>query len=242
MLRGHVNEQIADANFTLEGGEYGLQTPWSDRGIGLNVGAEYRKESLQTTVDENFRLGEGAGQGGPTLPVQGEFDVRELFTELQIPIVSHSFFEELSVTGGYRYSDYKVAGNTFSTDTYKVSLEFAPIRDVRLRASYNRAVRAPNVVELFASQGLGLAGSNDPCATAAPQATLAQCINTGVTASQYGIIPKNPANQYNALFGGNPNLSPETADTYTVGLVLQPRFVPGLALTARLLRHQGEGP
>jgi outer membrane receptor protein involved in Fe transport len=236
MLRGHVNETIANANMTFEGGEYGLQTPWSDRGIGMNVGAEYRKESLQTVVDENFRLGEGAGQGGPTLPVAGSFDVRELFTEVQIPIVSHSFFEELTLTAGYRYSDYKVAGNHFNTDTYKVALEFAPIRDIRARASYNRAVRAPNVVELFSSVGLGLAGNNDPCAGAVVGGlvqgnTFEECARTGVTAAQFGVIPKNPANQYNALFGGNPNLSPETADTYTAGLVLQPRFIPGLAVT-----------
>jgi outer membrane receptor protein involved in Fe transport len=231
-LSGHVNETVADANVTLDGGEYGLQTPWSDRGIGLNVGGEYRKEALETHVDENFRLGEGAGQGGPTLPVSGKFDVREAFAELQVPIISHSFIEEFTLTGGYRYSDYKVAGSHFNTDTYKISAELAPIHDIRFRGSYNRAVRAPNVVELFASVGLGLAGSSDPCSTAAPTATLAQCQNTGVTAAQYGTIPKNPANQYNALFGGNPNLAPETADTYTGGVVLQPRFIPGLAVTA----------
>ena len=230
-LRGHVNETIADANMTLEGGEYGLQTPWSDRGIGLNVGAEYRKESLQTLVDTEFQTGDLAGQGGPTLPVEGSFDVRELFTEVQVPIIEHSFIEELSLTGGYRYSDYKVANNHFSTNTYKLAVEFAPIHDIRARGSYNRAVRAPNVVELFATQGLGLAGGTDPCAGATPVYTPAQCANTGVSAAQYGFVDSNPANQYNAIFGGNPNLSPETADTYTAGLVLQPRWVPGLAFT-----------
>jgi len=85
---------------------------------------------------------------------------------------------------------------------------------------------------LFASVALGLAGTSDPCATATPSATLVQCQLQGVTPAQYGTIPKNPANQYNALFGGNTSLSPETADTYTAGLVLQPRFIPGLAITA----------
>ena len=233
---GHVNETIADANFTFEGSEYGLQTPWSDRGIGLNVGGEYRKESLQTFTDASFQAGDGAGQGGPTLPVSGSFDVREAFTEVQIPIINHSFFEELSVTAGYRYSDYKVNGGHFNTDTYKLAGEFAPIRDVRLRASYNRAVRAPNVVELFASQSLGLAGGTDICSgsaatIAARGFTAAQCANTGVTATQFGLVDANPANQYNAVFGGNPNLSPEKADTFTAGVVLQPHWVPGLAFT-----------
>ncbi|HZC37415.1 MAG TPA: TonB-dependent receptor, partial [Sphingomicrobium sp.] len=102
---------------------------------------------------------------------------------------------------------------------------------------YNRAVRAPNVVELFAQQFVGLGGTVDPCAGAAVGGlvngnTAAQCANSGVTAGQFGNITPNPANQYNAEFGGNPNLKPEKADTYTAGVVLQPRWIPGLALTA----------
>jgi len=234
--RGNVNESIANANVTIEGGEYGIQTPWSDRGVGLNVGAEYRKEALDFQPDLEFQTADGAGQGGAILPVTGKFDVREAFAELQLPIVSHSFFEELTIGAGYRYSDYKIAGHHFNTDTYKLSAEFAPIHDVRLRGSYNRAVRAPNVVELFAPQGVALGGTVDPCAGAAVGGlvngnTAAQCAFTGVTAGQFGNVNANPANQYNALIGGNPNLSPETADTYTVGVVVQPRFVPGLAFT-----------
>jgi len=229
--QGYINETIANANFTLEGGEYGLQSPWSDRGVGLNLGGEYRKELLHYTTDIEFQTGDLAGQGTSLKPVDGDFDVREAFAELQVPIVSHSIFEELTLGAGYRYSDYKVAGHHFSTDTYKLSAEFAPIHDVKARASYNRAVRAPNVVELFGPQAVALGGTVDPCAGAVPTATLAQCQLTGVTAAQYGSIQPNPANQYNALFGGNPNLSPETADTYTLGVVLQPRFVPGFAVT-----------
>ena len=230
--RGHVNETVADANLTLEGGEYGLQTPWADRGIGINVGAEYRKELLDLSVDEEFRTGDLSGSAGPTLPNRGSFDVRELFTEVQIPIIAHSFIDEFTITGGYRYSDYKVdGGNSFSTDTYKLSAEFAPIRDLRLRASYNRAVRAPNIVELFIPTSLGLAGGADFCAGTSPVFSRAQCANTGMTTAQYGHVDSNPANQYNAQFGGNPNLTPEKADTYTIGAVIQPRWVPGLAFS-----------
>ena len=246
--RGKVNETVANANFTLEGGEYGIQSPWADRGVGLNVGAEYRKESLITEPDTSFQTGEGAGQGAPTLPIQCKngvpvtqggpcgFDVREAFAEVQIPIVSHSFIEEFTVTGGYRYSDYKVAGRHFNTDTNKVAVELAPVHDIRLRGSYNRAVRAPNAVELFTQPFVGLGGTVDNCAGPAVGGlvngfTAAQCAFSGVTAGEFGNIIPNPANQYNAQFGGNTNLSPETADTYTAGLVLQPRWIPGLALT-----------
>jgi iron complex outermembrane recepter protein len=249
--RGNVNETIANANMTLEGGEYGLQLPWADRGIAVNVGGEYRKESLDFNTDVEFQTGDLAGQGGPTLPNSGSFDVRELFTEVQLPIVSHSFIEEFTITGGYRYSDYKVNDRHFNTDTYKISAELAPIHDIRARASYNRAVRAPNIVELFGPTGLGLSGGVDLCAkgsgpngVAGTALTTAQCLNTfatqiangnftvaSATAAINAGLDANPAFQYNSLFGGNVNLAPETADTYTAGVVVQPRWIPGFALT-----------
>jgi len=237
LSRGNVNETIADANVTIEGSEYGIQTPWADRGVGLNVGAEYRKEALNFQVDSEFQSGDGAGQGGATLPVSGSFDVRELFAEFQVPIVEHSFIDEFTLTGGYRYSDYKVAGRHFSTDTYKLDARLAPIPDILFRGSYNRAVRAPNVVEQFSPGNVALGGSADPCAGAAVGGlvngfTAAQCANSGVSAAQFGNINPNPANQYNAFFSGNTNLSPETADTYTAGVLLKPRFIPGLSLSA----------
>jgi outer membrane receptor protein involved in Fe transport len=93
---------------------------------------------------------------------------------------------------------------------------------LRFRASYQRAVRAPNVGELYSSQSVALDGTEDPCAGDTPQATLAQCQATGMTAAQYGNVPENPAGQYNGLLGGNPDLDPETSDTKSIGLVIRP--------------------
>jgi iron complex outermembrane receptor protein len=234
--RGVVNESIGHLDVTLSGADYGLKTPWAETGLGFNVGAEYRKQTMDFAVDAAFSTGDLAGQGGPTPPVNGQFDVREWFAEAQVPIVERNFIDLLQVSAGYRYSNYKVDGagvkNEFNTKTYKAGLEFAPIRDIRFRAAYNRAVRAPNIVELFFPTSLGLSGPVDPCAGSTPTATAAQCALTGVTAAQYGNISANPANQYNALFGGNALLTPEKADTITAGVVVQPRFIPGLALTA----------
>ena len=245
--RGSIDENIAHVDATLVGDQYGLKSPWSDTGIGLNVGAEYRKEALDFKVDQEFSSGDLAGQGGPTPPVSGHFDVREAFAELQVPIIEHNFIDELSLDGAYRKSSYHVAANSFSTNTYKIEARFAPIKDIRFRASYNRAVRAPNIVELFFPQALGLSGNVDPCAGAAVGGltngtengpnngvgfTAAQCALTGVAAGQFGTITPNSAAQYQALFGGNPDLKPETADTWTGGVILQPRWVPGLAVTA----------
>ena len=229
VIVGQTSEQIANFNVTGALGEYGIQTPWSDEGVGINVGVEYRKESLELNPDQSFQTGDLTGQGAPTLPVNGNFRVLEWFGETQIPIVRNSFIQELSIGAGYRKSWYKVGnGRKYDTDTYKFSGEFAPIADIRFRGSYNRAVRAPNIQELFAPQFVGLDGSNDPCAkiiTATDFGCLAQglVVGQGVTA--------NPAGQYNGLLGGNPNLTPEKATTKTVGVVLQPRFLPRFALT-----------
>src|SRR5690606_18472610 len=238
--RGVNGETVASASITGQLGNYGLQFPWASEGVGIAAGVEYRKESLDFFSDISFQTGDLAGQGAPTLPVTGSFDVREVFGEIRIPIVSDSFLHEFTITGGYRYSDYETSGGTgYTTDTYKIQAQLAPVRDITFRGGYNRAVRAPTVQDLFAPNRVVLDGTTDPCAgdfdpatpAEEPTATLAQCQAQGVTSAQYGSIRPNPANQYNGFVGGNLDLTPEVADTYTVGVILQPRFLPRLALS-----------
>ena len=230
LQRGRTSEQVATASLTGQLGEYGFQSPWAEDGVAVNLGAEYRKESLNLDVDNAFATGDLTGQGAPTLPISGSFNVKEVFGEIQIPIVQKSFIDELTFTGGYRHSSYETSrGGKFKTDTYKLGLEFAPIADVRLRGSYNRAVRAPNIQELFATQFVGLDGSSDPCADKVILATDIGCRATGLAVGAR--TPSNPAGQYNGLLGGNPDLLPEVAKTKTVGVVLQPRFLPRFALS-----------
>jgi outer membrane receptor protein involved in Fe transport len=230
VIHGRTSEQIADINFTGDLGELGWTTPWASEGIGVNAGWEYRKESLVLEPDQSFQTGDLAGQGGATLPIDGNFHVNELFGEIRVPIVQHTIFDELTLEAGYRKSWYALSnGRKFDTDTYKLSAEFAPISDVRFRGSYNRAVRAPNINELFAPQAVALDGTKDPCAGHQIQADEYGCIASGMTVGSG--TPANPAGQYNGLLGGNENLTPEKATTKTVGVVLQPRFVPRLALT-----------
>jgi outer membrane receptor protein involved in Fe transport len=242
VIVGQTSEQIANANFTGALGEYGIKTPWAQDGVGVNLGAEYRRESLEVNPDASFIAGDLTGQGAPTLPVAGNFRVWELFGEMQIPIIQDSFIKELSIGLGYRKSWYKTdndlvagQGRKYDTDTYKISAEFAPISDIRFRGSYNRAVRAPNFLVLLSPQFVGLDGSKDPCAGHAIQANEFGCLFTanGVpsTLTVGAGTPGNPAGQYNGLLGGNPSLKPEKATTKTAGVVLQPRFIPRFALT-----------
>jgi outer membrane receptor protein involved in Fe transport len=220
--RGVVSQQVANAFLSGSLGEYGLKTPWSDQGVDVVFGTEYRKESLEFNSDTAFSTGDLAGQGAATLPVQGSFNVKEFFTEVRIPIAQDSWVYDFTVTGGYRYSDYSTGVNT---DTYKIEGEFAPIRDFRIRGGYNRAVRAPTVQDLFAPNQVGLGGSSDPCAGFVISAADAGCRAQGLAVGQF--VAPNPADQYNSFGGGNANLNPEVADTYTVGTVITPTFLPG---------------
>lgn len=218
---------VVDGNL----GVYGIQSPWAGEGVGIAVGVEYRKNTVDYQPDETYQAA-----ASPELPITGSTTAKEVFGEVIVPIVSdRSFLELLSFEGAYRYSDYDTG---FQTDTYKLGLNWSPVRSLRLRGSYQRAVRAPNVIELFSSQSLfevelteNANGSFDPCAGDTPFASPEQCARTGVTSAQYGFIVDNPAGQFNSLIGGNPDLQPETAKTYSLGAVFEPRFLGNLTIS-----------
>jgi iron complex outermembrane recepter protein len=240
--QGQTKEKIVSGSMTFLGKEYGVQSPWASDGIGLNIGGEYREESLSLEVDQEFATGDLAGQGGATLPISGSYNVKEAFAELQVPLVSDKpFFHELSLNAGYRFSDYSTSG---SVSSYKGEAVWAPIPDIKFRGGYNRAVRAPNVQELFVSQSVQIDGATDPCAGVAGAngtiggLTAAQCARTGVPTALFGTgaVTTNPSEQYNGLVGGNPNLKPETADTFTAGIILQPSFLRGFSATVDAYR------
>ena len=224
-----VTEQVIDGSITGDLGHYGVKLPTAEDGLQLNVGAEWREETAQFVPDLVGLQGNLAGSGGAQTPINGAFTVKEVYTELRLPIAQHmTGAEDLSMEGGYRFSKYS---EDFNTNTYKLGLEWAPVRDLRLRGSYQRAVRAPNIAELFTPAEVALDGSQDPCSGATPKYNQAQCAFTGVSAAQYGHVAPNPAGQYNGFIGGNPNLQPEVSDTYSFGFLLQPRAVPNLSLS-----------
>jgi iron complex outermembrane recepter protein len=227
--RGETTQQVVTAAIT---GDTGWSMPTASRTVQVAFGAEYRRDALSSTPDSAFASGDGAGQGGPTIGLSGDADVAEVFGEIQIPLADDQpWAYSASIDAAYRRSEYENIG----TDTYKVGADYAPIEDIRFRASYSRAVRAPNVIELFASQGAGLFDlDRDPC-DATTGAVAANCVGAAphqVTGAQSGSGALNsPAGQYNLLAGGNPNLNPEEADTLTYGVVWTPSFVPGFNLS-----------
>jgi outer membrane receptor protein involved in Fe transport len=231
---GYTKETVVSGSFTGDLGAYGLQLPTATTGLGVAFGAEYRREESQLRNDLAFATGDLSGQGGATLDSEGAYDVQDLFAEVRLPIIEgRTFAQALLFEAGYRYSDYSL---DFTTDTYKFGLDWAPVEDVRLRGSFQRAVRAPNIQELFRPQVLQLDGNTDPCAgpnpvAGNPLATEENCAFTGVLPGQYGNIQANPAAQYNGITGGNPNLDPESSDTTSFGLVFTPRFLENFSLS-----------
>jgi outer membrane receptor protein involved in Fe transport len=196
-------------------GNLGIGLPAGD--ITVAGGYQYGKPTYRNISDTLYEEGLLLGQGGPTPSVAGKYSVDELFIEGNVPLLEGlPLIDNLTLDLAYRYSDYTTG---FDTSTYRVGFDWGVVDMVRLRAGYNRAVRAPSITELFFPTSLGLWSGNDPCSTDTPQYTLEQCARTGVTAAQYGNISDSPAGQYNGLFGGNAALNPEEADTITLGVV-----------------------
>ena len=167
---------------------------------------ERRKERLLFEPDFELQSFDLSGEGGPFTPVDGKVTATEVFGEARVPLIEgRRFADLLSVNGSYRLSRY----NT--------------VQNYRFRGSYQRAVRAANIVELFQPQGNNLFDmAADPCGPSMT-ATFAQCQRSGITAAQYGsAILDSPAGQYNTLQGGNTTLRPERSDSYTAGLVFTP--------------------
>jgi iron complex outermembrane receptor protein len=227
------DEQIVSGFVTGDLGSYGVKLPTAgDEGLKTVFGSEYRQVSLSTRPDQEFLSADLAGLGTPIPAVSAAFHVWEAFTEMRLPLLRNlPGAQSVDFETGYRYSKYTTG---FSTNTFKFGLEWKPVNDVRLRASYNRAVRAPNIQELFRPNFVGLDSGVDNCA-APSNLSAAQCALEGVTPAQYaaggGGVVGNPAGQYNGLIGGSPIVKPEVGKTYNVGVVLTPSFVPGFSAT-----------
>jgi outer membrane receptor protein involved in Fe transport len=231
----------AHADVTGQLAQYNLISPWAKDGVAVNAGFEHRGETLSFAPDGVELAGDLAGGSGASVAISKGYSVNEGFTEIRAPLAQNlSFVKDLSLDMGYRYSDYSTAGGA---STYKFEVQYAPTSDVRFRYSYDRAIRAPNLYELYVPQSIGqVAGiKNDPCSPTlvngvlvAATATFAQCQHTGVTAAQYGnglntnTIAQCVSNQCSQIIGGNPTLKPETADTWSLGLSFTPEWVAGL--------------
>lgn len=223
-----LRQDVIEAN--VQGGIFNLPAGQ----VRFAAGAGYRRNTYATEVDRILQQAEVIGVLF-TSNSRGSVDVKEVYGELLVPILRDKpFFQSLDLDAGFRYSDYNLSGGI---STYKADLTWSPVKSLLLRGGYARAVRAPSVGELFVpnngaipnigepSNGLG-----DPCTIGSPARTggnaaavRSLCVAQGVPA---GVVDTfvNAQNESNATNSGNSALRPETADTFTAGVVINPSF------------------
>lgn len=224
LKEGWTQEQVLSGSVSGDLGSIGGQLPWAKSPIGVAFGAEYRSEEIKLTTSRDFSSNDLYGQGGATLSIPNSgFNVTEGFGEIRVPVVQgQPFMEDLTLNAGYRYSSYSTVG---AVTSWKAGVEWQVIDDLKFRGSYNRATRAPNVLESFAPLNVGLFGGQDPCATSSA-GMCATVTNHGNSAAL-----TCPAAQCNAGYGGNAALKPEVSDTWSIGAVLTPTFLDGFTAT-----------
>ncbi|MDP5054665.1 MAG: TonB-dependent receptor, partial [Congregibacter sp.] len=235
---GRTTQEVMMAYVQGSLGDYGIVSPFAENGVELVVGAEYREESLRYNLSDNASRGQAGGFGVP-VPVDGRYDVNEIYFEASIPVIEDApFVQALVLDIGWRYSDYSTG---VTTDTYKAAASWDVNSDIKFRGSYQVAVRAPNIVDLFEPFSAGLfAADFDPCNKTNPGDTISrggfsfeECARTGVSRAIWdlGGPADSPAAQYNSTGGGSTELEPEEAETLTLGAIWQPGFVPGLSVS-----------
>jgi iron complex outermembrane recepter protein len=228
---GQTDQEVLSAYVQGSLGDYGIRSPFATSSVEVVLGFERREENLSYQPSDNAVAGEVGGLAAALVPVEGGYKVNEFFLEASVPVMEdRPFAKEVTLDLGYRYSDYDPSGQ--STDTYKIATSWAFNPDAKLRASYQRAVRAANIVDQFQpQQGTLFAMNEDPCekenpgdATSIRGYTFEECARSGVSQAIWdqGGPASSPAQQYNALIGGSIALAPEESDTYSVGFVLTP--------------------
>lgn len=226
---------------------------------GFSLAYEHRDESARFTPFLANQLGT-FGVGTREIPQAGGYNTDEFSAELLVPLIGGDFtlplVQSLEVTGAYRHVDNSVAGKE---DVWNVGVRWKPIDDITLRGSRGRNFRAPTLTQLFAPSSSALSSIGvDPCdadrinAGPNPAQRRASCLalfranplyGTGATgAAAVGASAEvrlatfqNPSENFTRALvttGGNPNLRNEISDTLTFGIVIQPRFIPGLTITA----------
>lgn len=189
-------------------------------GIGFNLGAEYRHSRDHLVPDPVQAAGDQLGFQ-PSLPSKYKQEVRSIFAELILPLVTSTLkiagVRSLEVAVAYRYEEFENQDQLFGTraqfdngGTPRISLRYQPMADLMLRASYGQSFLSPSPFDLFDRESQSFQFVFDP------------------------LVGGNAAPPNGVIVRGNPMLTPEKTDTYTVGLVSTPKFLPGFTMTVDL--------
>jgi outer membrane receptor protein involved in Fe transport len=198
--------------------------------IGFAVGAEYRRETNFFKADPLVEQGYTFYNALPTFTAPS-FVVKEAYGEIRIPLLKDMpFFHELTLSGAGRVAKYK--GSVGTVFAYNAGADWAPVQDIRFRGNYSKAVRAPNLGELYSAAGQNFApGFLDPCSArnigTGSATRAANCAAAGAPAGYDFVYSQS----LEIVSGGNPNLKEETSKSWTFGGVVQPRWIPGLSIS-----------
>lgn len=217
--------------------------------LGVALGAEYHREKVTEIFDPFTKSGWSSQQlNGDEV---GSYNSKEAFLELNAPIYGgHPFIHEFSLEGAVRYAHYSTVGSVWS---YKYGGTYAPSRDIRFRAIYARAVRAPNLNELYSPLANTAQQVVDPCdqdegagrdvkGVVTPKRPLpAACtsipgIANYIAQNQYFAYTLAQVQTIFGFTGGNPNLKAEATNTFTAGMTVTPTFLRNFFLTADYYR------
>lgn len=194
------------------------------------IGAEYRRETARYAYDALVTAGETFLNAIPPFNPPA-FAVKEAYGEIELPILKGQIVDELTLNGAARVADYK--GSAGTVWAYNFGGLFAPIPDIKFRANYSRSVRAPTLGDLYSSASQNYASLDDPCdvnfINKGRANREANCRAAGVPVGFENAVARGSTLEI--LSGGNPGLTVEKSRSWTYGVVLQPRFIPGLALT-----------
>lgn len=224
-----IKQQVASASVSGDFAQF-LALPGGS--IQYAVGGEYRRE--ESRFDPNDNLVDAAhfqyDEPGLVSPSRGSFNVKEVFAEIELPILKDARFANvLSVGAAARYSDYSTIG---SASTWQFNATYSPVESVAFRGSYGKAVRAPNIGELFQPTFSASAFFTDPCTpNQINNGTEYRAANCAASLAAVGAVSSPDLQTGNFIGGtqsGNQDLKPEVAHSWTAGFLLRPSFLPGL--------------
>jgi len=199
--------------------------------VATAFGAEYREESILVRPNEAQLLNDLASQAIAPTVVEGDYDLYEIFGEARVPILEDQLgLQGLALEGAVRFADYSTVGEVF---TWSGSMDMDVNEQLKIRAGYSRAIRAPNLDELLRPVSAGFRPVTDPCVVDnnPSQATRDLCVQQGVPANIIDTLVESPRSGYDLISGGNPDLNEEQADTLTVGFVWSPSMLENLNLS-----------
>jgi iron complex outermembrane receptor protein len=213
--RGYSEQYVAAAS--VDGPLFYL---WSEDPVAASVGYEFRREEGADTP--NPLVASGDSTGNKREPTGGSYDVRSAYAELAVPLLSNRpGVQSLELSAAGRLTSFA------NSTTYKLGLRYNPIESFAVRGTVTTAFRAPSVAELYRGQADAFPNVSDPCSTVRGNldnpTVAANCAADGYD----GGVPDDRT-QILRRVGGSPALEPETADTFTLGLVLEDQLVEGL--------------